>query len=354
MLQMMAIGDSLFNGVRSLTINKNLAYWSAPAQVARALGIDDFVNPDYPRNILINLEEWLRHLEVVFDLHQNIKFWDKNPRSTHAQFDNISIASAQYADLWKRTANVAQQELQNLHEELGDDFYWINKNLGEQFFAFNTRFLLNPQGMDGTRGLSPLDIVVRRRPRRLLVSMGANNGLWSMGFNATPSTGRIGDDTGPFNRQDIQDLDDLIDRLRDLPRTTDDVQGVEHIYINALPLPSGVANLTPGPNVPEQPKHYYFRSYENSFGFTYGTLTEVQLALNDQTVQLVNARLRQLAEQDSRIHVVPIDTLFRSYDFKHDDTAATFTFDGKVLFLLRQFLSNALKSRSFLTHYAFP
>ena len=37
--EMMAIGDSLYNGVRSLTITRDLAKWSVPAQVANALNI---------------------------------------------------------------------------------------------------------------------------------------------------------------------------------------------------------------------------------------------------------------------------------------------------------------------------
>jgi hypothetical protein len=77
MLDMMAIGDSLFNGVRSLTINQQLAQWSAPAQVARALGIP-FANPDYPRNVVINFEQWLREFPnvagVAIDIGQNIQF----------------------------------------------------------------------------------------------------------------------------------------------------------------------------------------------------------------------------------------------------------------------------------------
>nr|WP_294544010.1 SGNH/GDSL hydrolase family protein [uncultured Rhodopila sp.] len=331
MPEMMAIGDSLFNGVRSLTINKDLAYWSAPAQVARALGLADFVNPDYPRNVVINLEEWLKRLEFLFDLHDNIKFWDNCPHSSLDQFDNIAIASAQYADLWNRTADVAQGQLDALHSQLGPDFYWINSHLADQFFAFNTRFLLNPRGTAGAGGLSPLAIVTQRRPRRLLVSIGANNGLWSMGFDAIPSTGRIGGDTGPFNQHDLADLKELIRRLSALPGTEDGVQGVEHIYINALPLPSGVANLMPGPNVADQPKQYYFRSYENSFGFTYGTLSDAQAKLNDQTVQLVNALLRELAQQDARIHIVPIDAVISSYDFKHKDNGATIPIGDKIL-----------------------
>ena len=54
--ELMAIGDSVYNGVRSLTIDRVLASHSVPAQVAAAFGWD-FVSPDYPRPVLANLEE---------------------------------------------------------------------------------------------------------------------------------------------------------------------------------------------------------------------------------------------------------------------------------------------------------
>jgi len=159
---MMAIGDSLFNGVRSLTINQQLAQWSAPAQVARALGIP-FAIPDYPRNVIVNFEQWLREfpnlIGIAADVEGNISFWDTNPKSSLPEFDNIAIASTRYADLWTRTAQVAQTEIDALHGNLGNNFTKIGDNIAALFFAFNTRFLLNPQGTAEANDLSPLDIV---------------------------------------------------------------------------------------------------------------------------------------------------------------------------------------------------
>jgi hypothetical protein len=57
-------------------------------------------------------------------------------------------------------------------------------NLSEFFFAFNTRFILNPSGSQTTPVLSPLEIVANRKPTRLIASIGANNGLWHMAFDA--------------------------------------------------------------------------------------------------------------------------------------------------------------------------
>jgi lysophospholipase L1-like esterase len=329
---MMAIGDSLFNGVRSLTINQQLAQWSAPAQVARALGIP-FAIPDYSRNVVINFEQWLREfpnvIGIAMDVENNINFWDGSPKSALPEFDNIAIASAVYADLWTRTATVAQAEIDTLHGALGDNFSTVGDHAAALFFAFNTRFLLNPQGVAAASGLSPFAIVAQRQPRRLLVSIGANNGLWEMGFAAEASTGAIGiSPTGPFNIQDVADLVTFAGQLTALPAA------VEHIYVNALPLPGAVADMMPVPDVSDTHKPgagNYYPVYENRFGFNYATLTGAQVAANDATVRAVNARLAAETAADPRIHIVPIDQTFAGYDFKTDPTAATVNIDGKVL-----------------------
>ncbi len=328
---MMAIGDSLFNGVRSLTINQTLAQWSAPAQVARALGIP-FASPDYPRNVVVNFEHWLADfpnlIGIVADLVGNIEFWDQNPKSNLPQFDNIAIASTVYADLWTRTAHVAQTEIAGLHASLGAGFNKAGTDIAGLFFAFNTRFLLNPTGDPGLADLSSIDIVARRQPERLLVSIGANNGLWEMGFAAEASAG-IGGSTGPFNSQDLADLKTLISKLASLPRS------VKHIYVNALPVPSMVANMMPVPDVsdtdPPGPGKYY-PVYENRFGFNYATLTSSQMAANDAAVTAVNTLLRkEAASADARIHIVPIDQVFAAYDYKTNHAARTVSAGGKTL-----------------------
>lgn len=241
---MMAIGNSVFNGVRSLTIDEGLADWSAPAQVARALGVA-FATPDYPRNVVVNFETWLRHMPdvgfVLGDLTRNIRFWNAFPRSRLAAFDNIAIASTVFSDMWERTWICAESELAALRAELGESFFGLNNRLDRLYFDFNTRFLLNPAADASADAKSSLDIVAERQPARLLVSIGGNNGLWQFGYLAEPWRGQD-DPNGPFNRQDFADLETLFDKLASLPAA------VRRIYVNALPLPSRIANLMPYPD----------------------------------------------------------------------------------------------------------
>ncbi len=330
---MMAIGDSLFNGVRSLTINQQLAQWSAPAQVARALGIP-FANPDYPRNVVINFEQWLRDFPVLVsvatDVESNVAFWDQRPKSALTAFDNIAIASSTYADMFKRTWQTADAEIKQLHGSLGVNFGKIGANLADLFFAFNTRFLLNPTSDSAAPAKTSLQIVEERKPARLLVSIGHNNGLWEMGFAAEASTGHIGDPnpTRPFNQQDLLDQETFVDGLKALPAE------VKHIYVNALPMPSCVADMMPVPDDADMHKPgagNYYATYENRFGFNYATLTAQQMAANDAVVKAMNTRLVTLAAADPRIHAVPIDTAFTAYDFKTDPNAKTVNVGGKVL-----------------------
>jgi hypothetical protein len=57
---LMAVGDSLFQGTRSLTTSAALCAYSPPAQIARAMGIADFSFPDAAQPFIIDLENWLK------------------------------------------------------------------------------------------------------------------------------------------------------------------------------------------------------------------------------------------------------------------------------------------------------
>src|SRR5215471_14576199 len=107
----MAIGASVFNGVRSATITRALAETSAPAQVAKQMGWQ-IVTPDYPRPVLLDLEDLVRRLisgrqklnptEIKQQVRANAEAWlaDLAPGwSTRLVFDNIAIAQAGIEDL---------------------------------------------------------------------------------------------------------------------------------------------------------------------------------------------------------------------------------------------------------------
>ncbi len=311
---MMAIGDSLYNGIRSLTINDELAQLCAPALVAEGIGIrSSFTCPDYGRAMLIDLEKYLHMMPniggIKADIFANFSHWINAPapHSGLATFDNLSIASTVYRDLTTRTAATAEAELAGMNAHQITDAQGVIDHLGDLYFALNTRFVLNPLGHDDLMDKSMLDIVEQRHPKTLLVNVGSNDGLWAMGFNCD-TTRRYAPTRG--------DLDALIDRLAALPLDI-------HIYFNGLALPSTVANLMPVDyyaTVSRPPPDGYYDRYENAFSTgSYGTIDRTQMKTLDTDVRNHNAytRDRIAATGQSRFHFVDVAAVLVRMNAKH-------------------------------------
>lgn len=96
----------------------------------------------------------------------------------------------------------------------------------------NTRFTLNPSGSAKFADLSQVALVEHRLPKRLLVNIGANNGLWDIAFEANPNCKLIMAD----------EMKILAHCLSNLPKD------VKSIFFNLLPPPSTVPNLMPIPD----------------------------------------------------------------------------------------------------------
>ena len=322
---LMAIGDSLYQGVRSLTIRANTCQLSAPSLVARGLGLHQFASPDPPRPILVNMERWLRLLprlsEIKADLAANAGVWMDAPTSPSGRilFENISIASATVADLYADSPARAERDVLS---QLPPDFVkrlgrfdFEGVNLGRVMQALNTRFTLNPGGLDAFMDMSPVDQVAARRPKRLLVNIGSNNGLWDLAFEANPNARIVWHD----------ELRELGRRLNALP------SDVEHIYFNTLGPPSTVPNLMPtdDDNIDElskPPAGGYYRGYENRFGFGYGTISGDQMATLDDHIRTENAAAQQILtdafDDPGRLHFVDMFGLLKEYDAKHAGDSA--------------------------------
>ena len=315
---MMAIGDSMFNGVRSLSIDNELAQRSAPAQVATALGIRHrFFCPDYERPVLINAETWVRWFpdlsRIRDDYKSNARHWLTRPKSNSGRqaFDNVAIAGTTFADLTDDTAAKAHNRIAKRLKKHGKKALTTLSTdvpISDLFLDLNTRFVLNPMGIAALEKKSQVAQVAMRRPERLLVNIGANNGLWNMAFAADP-TGKMCFDG----------LDKLAKQLNALPAE------VKHIYVNNLVLPSTVPNLMPAP--PDS-AHYqkpsggkYHKRYENRVGFEYGSMTGGQLKTLDQRVIAANKKIRDTLRaafaDKRRLHFVDIATLLKIFDSKH-------------------------------------
>src|SRR5262249_35997046 len=124
-------------------------------------------------------------------------------------------------------------------------------SVGDLHLAINARFTLNPSQEPAFNELTPLDWVSERRPRRLLVQVGHNHGLYQIGsqaedvsFTQPGSSGVYGDYWSQWQK--------LATALAGLPPE------VGTIVVALLPKIGAVANLQPRETLRESG---YARSY---------------------------------------------------------------------------------------------
>jgi hypothetical protein len=311
----MAIGDSIYNGTRSLTTNAELANLSVPAQVARAFGWP-FNAPAYPFDVLFNLEALFRANAFSLDVLKaavlaNAQRWlDRSPWADSDGFDNLAIAQSTIADQARLThldsvAAIAPL-LARLRGGAGIDF----ATLGSLYRAINSAFVLNP-GRDAQgrwADKTPLEIVGLRRPKRLLVNVGINDGIWTVCLEAIkteldPATIAI-------------DMHDLGARLQAMKAAGQ----VDQIYFNLLPKPSCVANLMPRHD-PDRPPGGtgYYAEYLGRLG-QLGGLSGGDMQAIDQEILALNQSIRDdLANlfPDGGLAVIDTYALLAARDDKH-------------------------------------
>lgn len=284
--ELMAIGDSIYNGTRSLTTNAELAAMSVPAQVARAFGWD-FRIPSYPRDVLFDLEDLFRAGRFDLDglkraVLTNAQAWlDQGQWSADDCFDNISIAQTTIADQASLTYTNNVTRIAGLIDDLrqadGIDF----AALPALYEAINVSFLLNPSNDPASvfADKTPLEIVAQRQPKRLLVNIGINDGIWTICLLAT------GDQ---FNPDSIAtDMHDLGVRLADMRAAGQ----IDRVYLNLLPKPSCVANLMPRVDPGRLPRGAdYFPEYLGRLG-QIGGLSGADMKALDGSVRDLNQRI---------------------------------------------------------------
>jgi lysophospholipase L1-like esterase len=348
---MMAIGDSLYNGVTSLTIDRARAERSAPALVARALSIADFQVPRYPMPILLDVERELRRTLVGVtdtigpEIADNIAWWvDSYPREAAAQpewFDNISVAQADSVQLMCDMA--ARAEYWLAHGSVHAGILDVPEAIGSWYYELNSRFLLDPRLSKAQAGratrdrLSQLAQVMLRQPERLLINIGANDGVWLMAFDGYAPNRPYqfctfetsdGTDSGCRRTTVEREMDDLVENMRLIAHYLP--ASIAHVYVNNLGPPSRVANLIPLPyavpmecaNDPAHPdrKSVYFSGY-----VTYvsdqspATITGEQACAMDRQVNRTNAAIEAAmrAVLGDRVAIVDMNGLLMRMDGKH-------------------------------------
>lgn len=325
--EIMAIGDSLYQGVRSMTIRSDLCQNSTPAQVARAFGWR-FASPDMPQPIVTNMEEWLRSLdlsEIDDSLGELSDFWYNAPTSPSGRpcFDNISVAGSELWHLYDYTPARATADLADLAAQAGGTRLSFKHSglLSSWIYACNTRFTLNPMNDPDLAGMTQIDLVKERKPKRLLVNIGSNNGLWDMCFEARNCRMYFGPPDVPPQQRSLADYNsyEQVYKLAEALASLD----VPEIYFNSLARPRGVANLMPTPDHVEwtdHPEDGYFPQYENRFGLAgYGTFDAATMARLDQYVAQENGRIHGIlaGKLGGRLRWVDMYGFLDRIDAKH-------------------------------------
>ena len=315
--KLMAIGDSMYHGVRSLTMSPGLADYSPPAQVARALNIP-FSVPNPPRPILFDLEEELRNssiLDIAAHLisraADNLEQWlAQRVWSPLSAFDNVSIGGATIKDLWTRTAGDASQKLPGLLTRmrqangLGD-----LPVVAEAWAELATAYVLNPSNDRAYDGFTQVQHVLARNPEVLLINIGSNEGLFCIGFR-----GVLDEDAIKSVKRIPMSMQGLAEALKDLDPTT-------RVYANSLIRPRIIPNLAPRADndLFSQPPGDYFPSYIAELGAGEAALTADDMRSIDGLIADVNAeskaRMREIL--GDRFHWVDLYAASDRFDGKH-------------------------------------
>lgn len=296
----MAIGDSLYHGVHSLSFAPWMAAHSTPALVARAIGMQ-MVVPDPAQPLLWDLTEEIRRHGVLGladrmpdIVRANLRHWRPDqPWSAHEAFDNIAIGGADIADLWTATDESQWQtflDLSAYFQQDNDALIEPLLKLPDLWMALATCHTLNPRHRPEQRARSALQQVQDRAPRILLINIGSNESLFmacfmgKISFATDAERRRMRDTADTINAR----VRELTERLRDLPAR------VEKIVFNGLVMPRAVPNLMPdGQHEMEFPGDGYYQTYGPRLTNTQQTVTADALRQYDQLIAEVNATSRE-------------------------------------------------------------
>jgi lysophospholipase L1-like esterase len=315
--ELMVIGDSLAQGCRSLSVNAKFCKEGYPAIIAGEQGWD-YNAPAFPRPVLFDLEDIVRNyvsplgLILVPLLYAKVQ---KNLAAWCAQFaspsamgsewcDNLAVSGAMLEDMpsfrWSRSAAT-------LAAAAGKDLLALARTdkdaLANLHLAINSGFLLNPQGKAKYAEWDALRWVAERRPRRLVIHMGHNNGLYPIGSNAMPVD---------IVKTTVAKYLATIDAIEQA--TTKD----QILIFILLPKISSVANLEvsgPGPDA-----RGYWPRYKPVLSTSGLTFDAAGMRAMDDGIKAANIRIRARLEQlhaTRNVRVIEAYDILETNDYKN-------------------------------------
>jgi hypothetical protein len=272
---------------------------------------------------------------IIDDLRDSIRFWATGPANVPSPsgaraFDNIAFAGATTEDMYKLTAEDADRTARELAASAlaGADLETLVANVGTMLIMANARFTLAPDPelseANPFRRRTSVEIVAMRQPKRLMVSIGHNDGLINIVLRADPDGAR----KLTANLRKVYPT--LVRELCSLPDT------VESIYVNLLPAPSAVSSLMPtSTKAVNLELGRYFESYETLMCYEYGTLTGERLHALDLEMRDLNRWIVDefhTRDTTGRVHFVDTFAHMKRIDSKNNgrNPTNTFVIDGKT------------------------
>lgn len=329
--ELMVLGNSLAQGVQTLTFHHELANQCVGARLA-GFNAWDFRPADHEKPILLDFEEELRQLDI-FDLitapayaddlakriNENIRWWQGRifqAPAPHPGFDNVAVAQALIRDLF-----IPAGEWRNRLRELIDGYILTGdqllgmRNLSPLFDiyeAINFAYTLNPGNEDAKQGWSAIDWVRQARPKRILVTIGHNEGLYRVGFNGAATL---------INYSQLEGLEELARQISTCE--------VEQVIWDLLPKIGAVASLEPlGTwSIPADHNHTAYADNYRAI-ITGGTVSGHDLKAIDDSIQATNQMIRNrtgaiFKQANKRIEFFDDYEVLDALDFKNEPLKTT-------------------------------
>lgn len=343
----MAIGDSMSNGVRSLTIRDELAAISSVQQFAEAAGLP-MTRPVYPREVLFDLEAMARRgITSLFSLQatvmKNAKAWlTAKPKAKPLFHDNLSCAGADWSDMFDRRGGDARVEALASYAQLQASDNFELGAAARLWFSINDAFLLDPNAGTAfaeTSQLSQLEQVASRLPERLLVNIGANEGLFRFGM------------LGAYDNTDLDfatcaGAQEIVRQARRLGQflAANLRNDLKFVYFNTLIRPRAVPNLAPYEDVDFMANATrralngkYYKEYSTKVALR-APVTPKAMKAYDQVIKTANdeavkAIRDELAATPIKLVTVDLYGAIDQYDSKHygDGRAIEIKKGGKLV-----------------------
>lgn len=345
--RLMALGDSLINGMQSMTIDGARAVKGPCALLARAIGYENVQVPDYRgRALIADVEAILRPLpqfgaaldllqrkDAIFEqIQANALAWIEEalkPAETPTGplfHDILGLSGATIDDVLKRTYTDWLGVIEAMQPAVAaskDPLKWSvgARDLTDLHMALNAVYLINPARLPREEfvNLTLCDLVAMREPEILITNMGANQGLFDFTLRGNPDKARK--DLLAF----AKGMNALADWMHALPSS------VERVLFWTFPRPSQVPNQMPPPHDDHfYPAPAHGAAYHDEYhaalplGAGFNVIDGGAMADADRFCDAIFERVSDVlaGTGDARLHVFDFASAFARYDYKHDHAKA--------------------------------